>query len=466
MAEHPSALTDTAPRHGQRAARAWPQRATVALGLSLLLSPMVWAQQQAASGATQPAATEPGRSERGPRPGKFNPRRAGPKGYSIEQALSSRAQLHTIAFSALAFLTGDLAADTFLPPGKVSDYFGFQYLRDTDQAQAGHRGDFLTRIAHAMLAILNTEQKAELVQLARAQQDEVDRFARLRWPLMLAFRAALEGRAVLSEAAVIAHSAQLYRLDGQIALARARTMARVLRSLDDEQKKALSALKFGDSSTWGDAPAPLERRGLPHDLDVALMTYASEMFAWASGSVQADVYFCPERHGMYFGGFGLKTAPLMGRPQQGISTTLTGDSGAALLAILGPEQSAPITALPAAQAPLLQEIVQWREVIAKELRRELRGERADDSHVLQASLRYGELDGRLSFQYAQAFAAVGAGLSPEQRSGLAALREVDLHAPKGPFLYAKPVPASVLSAHESAAAALFDNHAAPLKPRR
>ena len=46
--------------------------------------------------------------------------------YSIEQAVSDRAQLHTIAFDGLAFLTGDFGLDTFLPHVKVSDYFGFQ----------------------------------------------------------------------------------------------------------------------------------------------------------------------------------------------------------------------------------------------------------------------------------------------------------------------------------------------------
>ena len=38
--------------------------------------------------------------------------------YSLEQAVSDRAQLHTIAFDGLAFLTGDFGRDTFLPPGK------------------------------------------------------------------------------------------------------------------------------------------------------------------------------------------------------------------------------------------------------------------------------------------------------------------------------------------------------------
>ena len=29
-------------------------------------------------------------------------------------------------------------------------------------------------------------------------------------------------------------------------------------------------------------------------MDVSVMTYASEMFSWYAGSVDADTYFCPE----------------------------------------------------------------------------------------------------------------------------------------------------------------------------
>ncbi len=101
----------------------------------------------------------------------------GPKGYSLEQAVSDHAQLHTIAFDALAFLTGDFALDTFLPPGKVSDYFGFQYMRDIDAAGRGHNTSFLTRIANNMLATLNDEQRAQLLALAREQESDIRRFA-------------------------------------------------------------------------------------------------------------------------------------------------------------------------------------------------------------------------------------------------------------------------------------------------
>jgi len=33
---------------------------------------------------------------------------------------------------------------------------------------------------------------------------------------------------------------------------------------------------------------------------LAIMTYAGDLFSWYADSVDADVYFCPERHGIYY----------------------------------------------------------------------------------------------------------------------------------------------------------------------
>ena len=118
-----------------------------------------------------------------PEAGKEHPpRRHEGQKYSIDQAISDQAQLHTIAFDALAFLTGDFAADTFLPPGKVSDYFGFQYMRDIDAAGRGHNTSFLTRIANNMLAILDSQQKAQLIELAKQQAPDIRQFAENGFP--------------------------------------------------------------------------------------------------------------------------------------------------------------------------------------------------------------------------------------------------------------------------------------------
>ena len=85
--------------------------------------------------------------------------------------------------------------------------------------------------------------------------------------------------------------------------------------------------------------------------------------------MEADIYFCPERHGMYFGGFGMKTAPAMGKQNYSISTSLTGDSGEAFLATLTDAQRKLITDLVDLQRNDLAEIVKTRRAIATELRR-------------------------------------------------------------------------------------------------
>jgi hypothetical protein len=53
------------------------------------------------------------------------------------------------------------------------------------------------------------------------------------------------------------------------------------------------------------------------------IAFNSEMFSRYASSLEADTYFCPERHGMYFGGFGMKTAPAVGKQDYAISTSLT-----------------------------------------------------------------------------------------------------------------------------------------------
>jgi len=374
----------------------------------------------------------------GPRPGDTEKR------YSIEQAVSDQAQLHTIAFNGLAFLTGDFGSDTFLPPGKVSDYFGFQYMRDIDAKERGHNTSFLTRIAQNMLAILSESQKAQLLSLAKAQENDIRQFAEKRLPLITAFRQNLQGdlpagSTGLDKHAVMQYSADLYVLDGLLAFQRAQVMGGVIRNLTAPQTAALAGLKFGDSRTWPDIPEQLDKRSMSHEVNVAVMTYASEMFSWYAGSLEADTYFCPERHGMYFGGFGMKTAPAMGKQDYAISTSLTGDSGEAFLATLTDTQRRHVTGLIDQQRRDLDEIVRIRRAIATELRRFLTGESADKGKVLALSKRYGELDGEMSYLYATAFANVGKTLTAQQKEKLARMRTSSPSDPKGPFLYSTPI---------------------------
>ncbi len=142
---------------------------------------------------------------------------------NMEQALSDQAQGTTIAFDRLAFLTGNLGADSFLPPGKVADFSGFQYLRDNDPTGLGHNTDFVTIIARNVLSILSGAQITQMVQRAESQISLIYQYGYLRFPLMDAFRRRLNntmpaGCAELDWAAVIKHSADLYYIDGLISL--------------------------------------------------------------------------------------------------------------------------------------------------------------------------------------------------------------------------------------------------------
>ena len=368
----------------------------------------------------------------------------GPGNYSIAQATSDRAQLNTIAFDGLAFLTGDFNCDTFLPPGKVSDFFGFQNLRDVDGAAMGHNTDFLTRIANNVLGILNDEQTAELVELGKSQAPQISDLALKRLPLIQAFCRNLAGdfpagSQGLSRQAVMKYTSGVFELSGELAFQRAEVYGKIVSSLTDAQKAELAKLKFGDSRTWPDGPEAFDKRTVSHPVHVAMMTYASEFLSWYAGSVESDTYFCPEGHGTYFGSFYMKDAPAVHQKNYSISTALTGDSGEAFLAALDTTQREQITSLVNLQRQDLEDIVTTRRTVATELRQFLSGRSASKEKVLKLCRHYGELDGELSYHYATHFAEVNKTLTAEQRATLKKIRGIQGFSAKSPFVYADPI---------------------------
>jgi Spy/CpxP family protein refolding chaperone len=388
--------------------------------------------------------------QRGPndgQQGKAGGDQPGGSGYNTEQAISDRAQGATIAYDALAFLTGSLGADSFFPPGKVADFWGFQYLRDNDPSQMGHAGDFLTSASFNMLNILTSEQRARLIALAQSQVTSINEYAYKRFVLMDAFRRLLNndlpaGTTGLDEAAVKAYSAQLYQLDGQISYARAQMMGGILSSLDATQRAALDSMVGKGMLEWPDVQEPSELRGLDRDTKVAVMTYASDMYSWYAGSVDADVYFCPERHGTYFGSFYLKDRPAMDNSSYAIPTDLTGNMGDALLAALTPDQAKLISSLVEVQKPSLQGIVETRKQVSTELRKFLAGGSADSASVDSLMKQNGELDGAIIYNLATRFVQVSTTLSEEQKAQLMALRKQQLGEllyPSGAYLYSQPI---------------------------
>ena len=367
--------------------------------------------------------------------------------YTITQAVSDEAQRNTIAFDGLAFLTGNLGSQSFLPPGKVADYSGFQCLRDNDPTKLGHNTSFVTIIAFNVLHILTTDQINMYVARAQNQIDQINAFALKRFPLLKAFRRLKEGdipdgTSGLSKEAVMAYAAELYRIDGQISYDRAKLFGTVVGSFSAEQKAKMDGLKaLNGVGNWDSSLSnPLEGLNLPQDVNVAVMTYASEMYAWYAGSVTSDVYFCPERHGTYFGSFYLKDWPAMGNPNYTIDETLTASAGQNFLAILTTTQADQVKGIVDLQRNALTELVTKREAVSTELRKFLASGIADSTTVIALSERYGELDGELSYYYASVFSQVYNTMSDEQKAKLTGLAdELGYINPGGAFQYSQPV---------------------------
>jgi len=358
--------------------------------------------------------------------------------FNMAQTISDGAQSTTMAFSGLALMTGNLAAQSFFPPGKVADYTGFQYLRDNDPDSMGHNTSFLTRVANNVIYILNADQLAQLSKLAATQQSQVDLYGYQRYPLMQAFRRLIEGNipsgsAGLNLNAVKAASRALYLIDGQISFDRAVLYASVINSLDATQLAYLTAMKGKGWSSWPDitdAQISSKVSGLAQGSKVAVMTYASDIYSWYAGSLEADVYFCPERHGTYYGGFYIKDAPAVGHEGYSIDEQMTATAGAALIdtskGYVTQAQAATMYSLVATQKDKLTSIVSTRTQIATLLRSLLHASTSADAvktQVLALSGTYGELDGANNYAYATTFAQVYQTLSADQTTRLAALRK-------------------------------------------
>lgn len=370
--------------------------------------------------------------------------------YNLAQAMSDNSQLMTIAFSGLAFITGSDGGDSFFPPGKVADFFGFQYMRDVDVAGFGHNTQFLTRAANNVLKVFNTAQKAKLVALSKDQASIYVKFAYNRFPLMSAFRRNLNtatipvGATALSRDRATAYCANLYKLDADLSYNRAVMMGEIVQSLTTDQKSYLAAMTFNNFNTWPDVPEDtVLKKSMTNTEFVAVMTYASEFFSWYKGGLNADIYFCPERHGTYFGGFYLKDYPAMNNPNYFIPLNLTAESGQAFLNVLNTTQRSLIQSIIPEQKALLTEIAQVRESICKEMRKAMNGQTIDKAAIYQWINRYGELDGSMSALYALRFGEVNKTLTADQMAQLVTIRNLTV-VPTGAYRYASPVVYPVL----------------------
>ena len=310
----------------------------------------------------------------------------------------------------------------------------------------GHNTSFLTRVAENVIYVLTDAQLAKLAALAVAQQEPYRLYGYKRFPLMKAFRRLVDGdlpsgATGLDLAAVKQASRELYLIDGQVSFDRALLYATVLNSLDATQTAYLAAMKGKGWSSWPDsstaayqAVIKAKMQSLPPGSAVLVMTYASDLFAWYAGSVEADVYFCPERQGTYFGSFYMKDAPAIGHEGYSISEELTATAGGALCdstkGYVTADQAAMFSGLVETQrnnlyANTSRSIVQCRTDIATLMRGFLTSttnSAAVKARVLELSGTYGELDGENNYNYATVIAKVYRSLSADQKSNMAALR--------------------------------------------
>lgn len=371
--------------------------------------------------------------------------------FNIGQALSDRAQSTTIAFAGFGMMTGNLGAQSFFPPGKVADYWGFQCLRDNDPDRMGHNTSFLTRVSCNMLFILNDAQIGQFKTLAKNQVTNNNLYAWKRYPLMAAFRRLIDGQAPtaskgLNLDAVKAASRDLYMLDGQISYDRAVVYADVIRSLTADQKKYIDAMVGKGFKSWPDKDETVMKektKGLSHDEVVAMMTYASDFYSWFAGSVTNDIYFCPERHGTYYGSFYIKDAPAVGNPGYGIDETLTATVGNALCdaheGYISQDGAKKMNALVEKQSNNMSKnpkanIVMARTKISEALRSLISTNKpsaeklaAVKAEVDKWSGIYGELDGEDNYYYATTFNQLynnvgGSFMTDTQKASLKKLR--------------------------------------------
>jgi hypothetical protein len=347
---------------------------------------------------------------------------------TISQTLSDGAQKDTIAFDGLAFLTGSLGADSFFPPGKVADFWGFQYLRDNDPSEMGHNPLFLTSASFNMWNVLTTSQRAQLQVLANSQVTSINDYAYKRFVLMKAFRRLANGIAPtgsigLDKSAVKAYSRTLYLLDGQMSYDRARVMSSILGSLTVTQTTYLNNNMVGKGMLdWPAVSDPADMQGLIPSVKQALMTYSSDLFSWYAGSVDADVYFCPERQGTYFGSFYLKDTPVMSSGGS-IDPNLTATAGETFLSKLTTTQVVLVTGLVGIQKPSLYALVDIRRNISTQLRQFIAGQSASNTLVLNYAGTYGELDGEIIYNFATTFYKVNQTLTTTQKADLLAVRQ-------------------------------------------
>ena len=261
---------------------------------------------------------------------------------------------------------------------------------------------------------------------------------------MAAFRRQLNGdipawTSALSKDAVISYSADLYAIDAQISIDRAKLYADIFNSLSTSQRTFISTMLSWWFYSWAALPDQIDKSTLTHDEDVLVMTYAGDILSRYADDVEADTYFCPERQWDYFGGFYVKDAPAVGNAGYTIAETITADKWQQFLNTLSSTQKPLITSIIDTQRSDINGIVEKRRAISTLLRQYRSSSNVNESTIISLARQYGALDGEISYYYATNFAQVGSTLTSDQKQSLVTLRGLTWYSCDGAYIYSEKI---------------------------
>jgi cytochrome c2 len=309
---------------------------------------------------------------------------------------------------AFAWWTGSAAADEALPLGKTAQFFGFEGLR-AESGRAAQRGT----LGRAFFAIATEEQRATLAAAALAEAEPVRAWWETRGEIVRLLRTtALTGTA-LPTAEVERLGGALGRANGRAAVAEAVAFAAVERTLTRDQRAALARLRADPGSA--DGSVPVTAPGLPPALRKPLEDLYAKAFAWLTGDAADQAVVPVGQPGQFFGFEALRLASGHAVNRARVADTTW--------ALLDPTQRAVWERQIAAEVADVDAWLSAREGVVRRLDALRVGDgRFDAEAFLAAAEDLGRRDVAIAAGEAAAFAAVGATLSPAQRTALATER--------------------------------------------
>eukprot|EP00808_Paulinella_micropora_P025307 g7364.t1 len=370
----------------------------------------------------------------------------------FDSSLRSIVMLKTWGYAGLAWLTGNLCSDSFLPPGKVGEMMGFQFTRDSEPNGLGHNSMFSDYISQHVFSLLTDEQLLTLSAPWREQSyvDLTIAMVSARQPLNYELRKLIAHPAnpsLLNLSAVVSYWQDWQEMDGKVTIRRAKALGAVIRSLNASMLADIRTFTVPKANTpaqptalWETNRLRFQRLGIQGGFtrtlwtgetmndNSLLVTLGNQLMSWISEGDYADIYFAPEQVADLFGAFYLKDLEIF-NVHAGSTVNLdeTADRGQAFLDMLPPALYTKLAGVAAAAVSWpngqLAQMYNIRANISHALRALQTGTAlADEAAVLALFREHGRVDGELIAQCAKIFAEIYWALDRDGFCKLHALR--------------------------------------------